>query len=174
MQDGTTSSYMRCCHCTPRGKAGDACHVEFKWLHRLIWLLMLMPAAQLYSLYFSPPSLWSRGWLLTSAATHGNRSCCYKPNFSAIIAQPDIFGGGKNSYSLEGNDICPWWLLHGNQVIPAQFCQINNNYHLCTTLALLRAKSENIGQSDAHKQRVAQCSPSWLRCKNTRDLMRKN
>lgn len=56
-------------------------------------------SARLGSFYFSPPSPWSRGWLLTSAATHGNRGCCFQTNVSAIIAPPAIFrrGGEKKA-----------------------------------------------------------------------------
>lgn len=113
-------------------RPGQGCHAQFKRLHRVIWLLMLMPAAQLCSFYFSPPSLWSRGWLLTSAATHGNRGCCFQTNVSAIISPPAIFrrGGKKScSSSLEGmiySHLC--WFLHENQVVVLQCCQIYNDY----------------------------------------------
>lgn len=143
MEDAATSPFMRCCHRTSRGKAWDACHVEFKWIHRVIWLLMLTPAAQLYSFFFFF-SFRPVQRLITGISSN--------PRKQKLLLQSQLLCNHSTTCHFLGRkeEFFTW----GPCDLPRMTstwesgCHIFNNYHLCMELAVLRTKSDNQRQSD--------------------------
>lgn len=153
----TTSAYMHCCHRTPRGKAGDACHVEFKWLHRVIWLLVLMPAAHLFFFFFSSLPLVQK--LITDISCNPRKDkLLLKTQLLCNHSKTWHFLGRKEQFFMIFAHADCYMRIR----LSLQCCQIYSYYHVCMKSAMQSPKNITpFITLSTSLLRVPQGSTSW-------------